>query len=192
MADPANRRHWSAVKVRLEVFDRQALVRLIEDLYRASSANRRFLEARLVPESAGVEAYRRIVATAIYPDPFSKRAISIRDAAAAIIEYKRSTGDLAGTVDLMLTFVEAGTEQAADLGYGDDAYFDALVSRLKAVAHAFDDLPEAARNNTIVRLEHIRSRARHVGWGYGDFVDEIATTLARRRAPGTRSRIAQR
>ena len=34
----------------------------------------------------------------------------------------RTTGDLAGTVDLMLTFVEAGTEQTADLGYGEDAY----------------------------------------------------------------------
>jgi hypothetical protein len=30
----------------------------------------------------------------------------------------------------MLTFVEAGTEQAADLGYGDEAYFKALQIRL--------------------------------------------------------------
>jgi hypothetical protein len=34
----------------------------------------------------------------------------------------------------MLTFVEAGTAQAADPGYGDDAYFDALASRLNDVA----------------------------------------------------------
>jgi hypothetical protein len=121
-------------KGRLDAFDRQGLVRLIGDLYRASSANRRFLDARLMPESAGVESYRRIVAGAIYPDPFSKRPISIRDAAAAITDYKRATGDLAGTVDLMLTFVEAGTEQAADLGYGDDDYFNALASRLNDVA----------------------------------------------------------
>jgi hypothetical protein len=183
---------WSAVKVRLETFDRQELVRLIGDLYRASFANRRFLETRLVPESAGLEAYRRIVASAIYPDPFSKRPISIRDAAAAIVEYKRSTGDLAGTVDLMFIFVEAGTEQAVDLGYGADAYFNALVSRLNAVAKAFDDLPAAVRNNTITRLERIRSRAKHIGWGYGDFVADIVTTLERRRAPSTRSRGGQR
>lgn len=180
------------MKVRLETFDRQGLVRLIGDLYRASCANRRFLEARLVPESAGVEAYRRIVATAIYPDPFSKRPISIRDAAAAITDYKRSTGDLAGTVDLMLTFVEAGTEQAADLGYGDDAYFNALVSRLNAVAKVFADLPEAVRETTLARLERIRSRARNIGWGYGDDVDDIVTTLERRRTPRTRSRASQR
>jgi hypothetical protein len=192
VTNPVNGGHWSAVKVQLETFDRQELVRLIGDLYRASSANRRFLETRLVPDSAGLEVYRRIVASAIYPDPFSKRPISIRDAAAAIVEYKRSTGDLAGTVDLMLIFVEAGTEQAVDLGYGDDAYFNALVSRLKAVAKGFDDLPEAVRSNTITRLERIRSRAKHIGWGYGDVVDDIVTTLERRRAPSTRSRGGQR
>lgn len=190
--DSVRRGRWSAVKGRLDAFDRQGLVRLIGDLYRASSANRRFLDARLMPESAGVESYRRIVATAIYPDPFSKRPISIRDAAAAITDYKRSTGDLAGTVDLMLTFVEAGTEQAADLGYGDDAYFNALASRLNDVAKAFGDLPEAARHRTLARLERIRSRAQHCGWGYGDVVDDMVATLIRRGAPRTPSRSSRR
>ena len=55
------------------------------------------------------------MAEAIYPDPFSRRRVSVRDAGAAITEYRRSTGDLAGMIDLMLTFVEAGTEQAVDL-----------------------------------------------------------------------------
>ncbi len=47
-------------------------------------------------------------------DPFSGRRVNVRDAGAAITEYRRSTGDLAGMIDLMLTFVEAGTEQAVD------------------------------------------------------------------------------
>jgi hypothetical protein len=46
------------------------------------------------------------------------------------------TRDASGTVDLMLTFVEAGTEQAADLGYGDEPYFNALQIRLDAVARS--------------------------------------------------------
>jgi hypothetical protein len=73
-----------------------------------------------------IEEYRRLVADAIYPDSFSCRQISVRDAGAAITAYRRSTGDLFGTIDLMLTFVEAGTEQAIDLGYGDDADFSAI------------------------------------------------------------------
>jgi hypothetical protein len=96
---------------------------------------------------------------------------------------RQSTGDLARTVDLMLTFVEAGTARAADLGYGDDADFKALASRLNDVVKAFDDLPETARHSTLARLERIRSRAQHRGRGYGDVVDDMVATLKRRGAP---------
>ena len=56
-----------------------------------------------MPESGAIEGYRRIVATAIYPDPFSHRPVSVREANTAIAEYRRATGDVAGAVDLMLT-----------------------------------------------------------------------------------------
>ena len=45
----------------------------------------------------------------------------------------------------MLTFVEAGTAQAADPGYGGEAYFNALELRLDAVAKEFDTLPADLR-----------------------------------------------
>ena len=69
----------------------------------------------------------------MYPDPFSRHPIRLRDATAAIVEYERATGDAAGKTDLMLTFVEAGTEQAADLGYGDEQYFSAMERKVDAV-----------------------------------------------------------
>jgi hypothetical protein len=62
---------------------------------------------------------------------------------------------------------------------------------LKAVAKAFNDLPEPLRRTALARLERIRSRAKHIGWGYGDFVDDIVTMLERHRAPSTRSRTGQ-
>ena len=77
----------------------------------------------------------------------------------------------------MLTFVEAGTEQAADLGYGDEAYFHALQIRLDAVAKEFDTLPAQIRANVRARLCRIQMRARDVGWGFGDAVDELVQAL---------------
>ena len=141
MTEVAKRKKWSDVKARLETFDRKGLVSLLKDLYDARVDNRRFLHSRLTPGSLAIEEYRRLVADAIYPDPFSKRQVSVRDAAAAIVDYRRSTGDVSGTVDLMLTFLEAGTEQSADLGYGEEAYFQALQIRLDAVVKEFDSLP---------------------------------------------------
>ena len=182
MPEPIRRKKWSEVKARLEALDRKGLVSLLGDLYDANEANRRFLHARLVPDSRSIEEYRRLVADAIYPDPFSKRRVSVRDAAAAIVEYRRSTGDASGTVDLMLTFVEAGTQQAADLGYGDEAYFDALQIRLDAVSKEFDTLPADVRANVRARLGRIQVRAHDVGWGFGDAVDELVHALDARAA----------
>src|ERR1700729_1507858 len=106
---------WSDVKVHLNGLDRTGLLGVIRDLYAANGANRRFLHARFVPSAAALEAYRDLVQMAVFPPPLSQRPIRLREASAAIAEYKRSTGDLGGVVDLLLTFVEAGTEQAADL-----------------------------------------------------------------------------
>jgi hypothetical protein len=111
-----NKASWAAVRKELELLDRTGLLALVQDLYNAKAANRRFLEARFLSSSISLEKYRRLVADAVYPDPFSRRPVSIRDATMTITEYRRSTSDVAGTVDLILTFLEAGTEQAAIWG----------------------------------------------------------------------------
>ena len=182
VASPKHKR-WAEVKTRLETFDRKGFVSLVRDLYEASPANRRFLDSRVVPASHAIEKYCRLVADAIYRDPFSRRRISVRDAGAVITEYRRSTGDLAGTVDLMLTFVEAGTEQSVDLGYGDDDYFDALENKVKAIVKALDELPATVRATAVDRLIHVRDRAKNIGWGYGDALNDVVRRLERRAEP---------
>jgi hypothetical protein len=136
MKAPRAKNRWSAVRKRLETFDRTGLLNLIADLYEASAENRRFLESRLLSDTGVIEQYRRTIIPAIYPDPLSRRPISVREASAAITHYRRATGDPLGTADLMSSFVEAGTEQSVDLGYGDDGYFAALERKLDAIDHA--------------------------------------------------------
>lgn len=168
---------WADVKTKLATFDRKGLIGLVHDLYEASTANRRFLHARLLPSSSAVEKYRKLVADAVFPDPFSRRRVSLRDATAAITEYRRSTGDVPGTVDLMLTFIEAGTEQAADLGYGDEDYFSALENKIDAVVKSWPALPAETRAKAATRLAWVRERAKDIGWGYGDYVDDVVARL---------------
>jgi hypothetical protein len=172
---------WSDVKASLSTMDRAGLVDVVRSLYDASSANRRFLHARFVPAAGALEQYRTLVETAVFPDPFSQRPVRLRDAAAAITEYKRSTGNVAGVVDLLLTFAEAGTEQAADLGYGDEAYFGALERKVNEVLSMLDALPAdalAAAEGRLIRLGEYEDR---IGWGYGDFLADVAARLSKRR-----------
>jgi hypothetical protein len=146
-------------------------------VYEASPANRRFLQARLLPSPSAVEKYRRLIAEAVFPDPFSRWRVSLRDGTAAITEYRRSTGDVAGTVDLMLTFIEAGTEQAADLGYGDENYFAALENKLDGVAKSWRTLPPEARAKAATWLAWVQQRAKAIGWGFCDYVDDVVARL---------------
>jgi hypothetical protein len=59
------------------------------------------------------------VIDAVFPDPLSRKQVRIGEAERLIRHYRLSTGDQTGGIDLMVGMVEAGTEQAADLGYGD-------------------------------------------------------------------------
>ena len=179
---------WSDVKACLTPMDRTGLVDVIRSLYEANSSNRRFLHARFVPAAGALEQYRSLVQTAVFPDPFSQRPVRLRDAACAITEYKRSTGDLAGVVDLLLTFAEAGTEQAADLGYGDDAYFGALERKINDALSMLDRLPAEALVEAEARLTRLGDYANRIGWGYGDFLAGVAGRLSkRRRTPPAKS-----
>lgn len=147
------------------------LIRVIGELYRLSKENQRFLEARFADASKQLHAYRRLVADCLFPDPLRKGAkVRIVEAKRAISQYERATGDTAGTVDLMLTFVERGTSFAGDLGYGEDAFFISLENMLSRALDLLrggsDDLKQSMRS----RLVRLSGSARDLGWGYGDFV----------------------
>jgi hypothetical protein len=177
---------WSNVKASLSSMDRAGLVGVIRDLYDANTANRRFLHARFVPAAAALADYRDLVDKAVFPDPLSQRPIRLRDAAAAITDYKRSTGDLVGVVDLLLTFVEAGTEQAADLGYGDDTYFSTLERKLAEAAALLEALPDGARGKAAARFVRLGKYQTKIGWGYGDYLADIAARVQRREGKPVR------
>jgi len=181
---------WGDVKRTLDDIDRPGLVGVIRDLYDASNINRRFLHARFVPAAPVLEEYRRLVREAVFPDPFSQRPIRLRDGSATIAEYRRATGDPAGTVDLMLEFVEAGTEQAADLGYGEDSYFAALERKVKEVVKLLDGLPEAARREATARLIKLGEYQGTIGWGYCDFLGDVAAKVQDREGHSARRRHA--
>jgi hypothetical protein len=118
MAKKNSKATWSSVKAQLQQLDRGPLVSLLGDLYRSSPENRRFLHARLLGSQLELDKYRKLVVDAVYLDPFSQRPVRVKEAERLIRHYRQATNDAEGTVDLMLSFVEAGTDQAADLGYG--------------------------------------------------------------------------
>ena len=170
---------WGHIKTRLKTLATGELIDLIRDLYRVSPENRQFLHGRLVPNALNLEQYRERVVDAVFPDPLSRKRIRIAEAERLIRNFRLSTRDDVGTTDLMLAFVEAGTEQAADLGYGDEKYFAALLRALESVVNALPSLPSESRSSVEERLRGLRKPASRVGWGYPDAVRDVIAKRAR-------------
>jgi hypothetical protein len=183
---------WGAIKAKLKGFSASDLVSLMRDLYQASPENRQFLRARLLHSPADLERYRRQVTDAVFPDPFSSKPVRVGEAERLIRHYRLSTGDEAGVVELMLALVEAGTEQAVDLGYANEAYFATLARVLDSVVGALPSVPESTRPTIVERLRQLVRRAESIGWGYGDAVREITMPAIAPRAERRPSRLARR
>lgn len=153
------------------------MMALIRQLYEIDGLNRRVLHERFASSNATFQRYRDLVRAAVSPDPLGHQPIRLREATATIREYQRATGNLTGTVDLMLDFVEAGTAQAADLGYGDDTYFAALERKVTEIVGLLDTLPPAERRPRAERLIRLGEYQGAIGWGYCDFLAHVAVRL---------------
>jgi hypothetical protein len=164
---------WGPIKAKLKDLSASDLVNLMRDLYQASPENRQFFRGRLLHSPADLESYRHKVADAVFPDPFRNKPVRMGEAERVIRHYRLSTGDESGAVDLMLVLVEAGTEQAVDLGYANEGYFASLERVLESVVGALPSVPEAERPAIVERLRQLTARAASTGWGYGDAVRDI-------------------
>jgi phage-related protein len=60
--------------------------------------------------------------------------------------------------------------------------FNALQTRLDAVAKEFATLPADVRAKVRARLSRIQIRAQDVGWGFSDAVDDVIHALDARTA----------
>jgi hypothetical protein len=180
---------WGAIKAKLKGLSATELVALVGDLYAASPENRHFLEGRLLPTAAHLEKYRGRVIDAVYPDPLSRRRVRIGEAERLIRHSRLSTADDSGAVDLMVSLVEAGTEQAVDLGFGDDgSYFASLERVLDSAVKAIPSLPVSAQVSLVQRLRRVAERSSSTGWGYGDAVREITAPVTSPRGQRATSR----
>ena len=163
---------WSAIRRRLNARSKPALLALLKDLYDASSSNRDFLHARVQAEAGdgtAVERYRRTIIEQFYPARgFGK--LKLAEARKAIRDYRRATGNLAGTIELMLTYVESGTQFTREFGDINEAYSNSLESVLHEMTQLLRKEGPALYPQFRERIQRLEAHAGHIGWGYGDYL----------------------
>lgn len=55
----------------------------------------------------------------------------------------------------------------------DESYFAALIRMYDRALNFVSNLPTPERSTYLERLDKLRSRSRHVGWGVGDNLNDL-------------------
>ena len=126
---------WSAARQQLTTWHKPALLALVKDLYDAAAVNRDFIQARCQADESGGEAlekYRKKIVEQF----FSKRAdgmgaLKLGEARKAIRDYRKATGNLPGTAELLMTYVENGAKFTHEYGDIDERFYGSVGSSLK-------------------------------------------------------------
>ena len=169
---------WTDVKAQLSSFDRLGLLGLIQDLYVAHKDNQTFLHARFGLGKDILKSYKETLDRWLWPDVLRNQNTSVVKAKHAISSFKKAVGDPAGLAELMVFYCECAAGFCNDVGYQDEAYFDALVRMFEQALRTIVQLSASDRNPLIARLDRVRVISHNFGYGVGDDMDSL---LARHR-----------
>ena len=164
---------WANVKAKLTSFDRVGLLGLIQDLYASHKDNQTFLHARFGLGEDILKPYKEKLDRWLWPDVLRDQDTSALKAKQAISKYKKAVGDPAGLAELMVFYCECAAGFCNDVGYQDDAYFDALVRMFEQALKIIAQLSASGRRSLIARLDKVRTVSHNFGYGVGDDMDSL-------------------
>ncbi|HII02602.1 TPA: hypothetical protein HA351_13475 [Methanosarcinaceae archaeon] len=162
---------WSEVKNSLKTLDKNELIDLIRDLYRYSAENRRIIIRRHPEEKKSdwvLESFQRVIRNEFFPDK-GLGGLHSDVTRKAIMDYSEGSGDLEGTMELMLLFVENVVEFVNEYGDIDEEFYDEGYEMLRK----FCELLKTAEGQGFYplfkeRLFKLRRESDDFGYGFGD------------------------
>jgi hypothetical protein len=170
---------WSRVSKHLATWDQPALLALVKDLYDAAAGNRDFIQARCQSGDGGgevLETYRNKIAEQFFPKRgFGK--LKLAEARKAIRDYKKATGSMAGTAELLMTYVENGAQFTHEYGDIDERFYNSVESALSELANLLKGEGRQLYPLFSERLNAVEQLTDGIGWGFHDFVADVVCQL---------------
>lgn len=170
---------WSAARQHLATWGKPALLALVKDLYDAAAVNRNFIQARCQADESGgevLEKYRSKVVEQFFPARgFGK--LKLGEARKAIRDFRKATGNLPGTAELLLTYVENGTRFTHEYGDIDERFYSSVESALDELAALLRGEGRELYPQFSGRLARVEQMSDGIGWGFHDFVAGLVGEL---------------
>jgi hypothetical protein len=170
---------WSAAREHLATWDKPALLALVKDLYDAAAVNRDFIQARCQADESGgevLEKYRGKVVEPFFPARgFGK--LKLGEARKAIRDYRKATGNIPGTAELLLTYVENGVKFTDQYGDIDERFYRSVESALDELAALLRGEARDLYPSFSGRLASVEQMSDGIGWGFHDFVADVVGRL---------------
>ena len=170
---------WSAVRQQLATWEKPALLALVKDLYETAGVNRDFVNARCQAGECGGEAlekYRGKIVNQFFPARGDGK-LKLGEARKAIRDYRKATGNLHGTAELLMTYVENGTKFTYEFGDIDEQFYSSVESALEELADLLRGEAQEMYPQFADRLARVEQMADGIGWGFGDFVGDVVGQL---------------
>ena len=181
---------WTEIEKQLGELPADEVIKLVKGLHGLSPQNKAWLKSKLLTiaqDAEYLEACRRKVSNYVYKEttripPMPRYG----EARKVIVEYRKFTDDLRGTLDLMLTYIERGHQFTLDFGDINEPFYLALEDMWERFAVELRRSPARYELYEQFKPRLLKMRRRSdIGWGYGDTVrgtvDELEKSLGETR-----------
>lgn len=124
--------------------------------------------------SEQVKEFKSIIRESVYPENpeyFSSGGMAI--AVRTFKAYEKSGGNKEGLIDLMLFFVECGSQFTGDYGSIDEDFYTILEDVFEEVLGLIKESGPMVLASYESRLRAIEKEMRDTDWGYGDQIQDL-------------------
>jgi hypothetical protein len=169
---------WSTVRQQLATWEKPDLLALVKDLYEVAAENRDFIQARSKTGEGDetLEKYRGKIVDQFFPARGDGK-LKLGEARKAIRDYRKATGNLPGTAELLMTYVENGAQFTHEFGDIDERFYNSVESVLEELAALLRGVARELYPQFSERLARVEQMTDGIGWGFHDFVANIVGQL---------------
>lgn len=167
--------NWLEIRKTLSRCSERDLLGLVADLYSLSKGNKDFLEARFLRNDRALVRYKAQIKRYLAPnEPWKEnQRIGLKEAKKAMSDYKKASGDEWGALELMVYYVECGTDFLCEFGDTYEQYYNSLESVFENALKLMKKSALPDIQGFVDRLIKVVHKARHMGWGYFDNISAM-------------------